>query len=50
MTYVIIADLYSLKDRAKGLAVISLVWLLGTVCGPVIGGAFTSYVTWVCRG
>lgn len=47
MTYVVIADLYALKDRAKALAVISLVWLLGTVCGPILGGAFTAYVTWV---
>lgn len=47
MTYVVMADLLSLRDRAKGLAIISLVWLLGTVCGPVIGGGFTASVTWV---
>ena len=46
MTYMVMADLLSLRDRAKGIAVISLVWLLGTSCGPVIGGGFTTAVTW----
>lgn len=47
MTYVVMADLLSLRDRAKGMAVISLVWLVGTVCGPILGGGFTTNVTWV---
>lgn len=46
MTYVVMSDLLSLRDRAKGIAVISLVWLVGTSCGPILGGGFTTYVTW----
>ena len=46
MSYVVMADLLSLRDRAKGIAIISLVWLLGTSCGPVLGGGFTEAVTW----
>lgn len=46
MTYVVIADLLTLRQRPKGLAVISLVWLAGTSTGPTLGGGFTSSATW----
>lgn len=49
MTYVLMADLLSQRDRAKGSAVISLVWLVGTVCGPILGGGFTAQVSWVSQ-
>lgn len=47
MTYVVMADLLTLRQRANGMAVISLVWLAGTVCGPVLGGGFTTNASWV---
>lgn len=50
LTYVLIADLLPLKDRGNALSLISFVWLIGTACGPVVGGAFSSHVTWVSDG
>jgi len=47
MSYVIMADLLSLQQRAKALALISLTWLIGTSAGPCLGGVFTENVTWV---
>lgn len=46
MTYVLLADLFTLRERAKGIALISLVWLFGVSLGPVTGGGFTQSVTW----
>lgn len=46
MTYVVMADLLNLRERAKGLAVLAIVWAVGSCTGPVLGGAFTTYVTW----
>ena len=46
MTYVVMADLLDLRERAKGLAVLAIVWAVGSCTGPVMGGAFTTYVTW----
>jgi len=47
MTYVLVADLLPLHNRAKGMSVIALVWLVGSVCGPILGGAFSSHASWV---
>lgn len=45
LTY--IALLTSLKERAAYMAGVALVWGLGSVLGPVVGGAFgTSSATW----
>ncbi|KAF2168725.1 hypothetical protein M409DRAFT_65147 [Zasmidium cellare ATCC 36951] len=46
MTYVVLVDLFTLRKRANAIALIGLVWLVGTVVGPIAGGAFTEYVTW----
>ena len=46
MTYVVMADLLDLRERAKGVAVLAIVWAVGSCTGPVMGGAFTTYVTW----
>lgn len=47
MSYVVMADLLSMQQRAKALALISLTWLVGTSVGPCLGGVFTENVTWV---
>jgi len=47
LTYALIVDLLPLRDRGKGMSVISLVWLVGTVTGPIIGGGFATTTTWV---
>jgi len=46
LTYVIVADMVSLRDRGKWFSLISLQWAVGSVIGPVIGGAFAEKVTW----
>lgn len=46
LTYVIISDMVSLRERGKWQAIISLQWAIGNVIGPVIGGAFVEKTTW----
>ncbi len=46
LTYVIISDMVSLRDRGKWMSVISLMWAVGSVIGPVIGGVFAEKTTW----
>lgn len=46
MTYVVMADLLDLRERAKGIGVLAVVWFVGTNVGPVMGGGFTTNVTW----
>lgn len=47
MTYVMMVDLLSLRDRATALALNSLVWTFGACAGPILGGTFSSHSTWV---
>jgi len=47
LTDVIVTDLVPLRQRGAYLGLISAVWALGSVVGPVIGGAFAQNVTWV---
>lgn len=46
LTYVIVADMVPLRDRGKWFSIISLQWAIGSVIGPVIGGAFAEKATW----
>lgn len=46
LTYVIVTDLVTLRDRGKWFSIISLQWAIGSVTGPVIGGVFTEKSTW----
>lgn len=46
LTYVILADLVTLRERGKWMSVISLQWAIGSVLGPVIGGTFAEKTTW----
>ncbi|CAK3787075.1 Major facilitator superfamily domain, general substrate transporter [Lecanosticta acicola] len=46
MLYVVIADLFDMRWRPKALSINGLFWLVGTGCGPVIGGGFSAYVSW----
>jgi MFS family permease len=40
------ASLFSLEKRSQYTSVIGMIWTVGTVCGPVMGGGFTE-VSWV---
>ncbi|KAF2464161.1 putative MFS transporter [Lindgomyces ingoldianus] len=46
MANVIICDSFSMRDRGLYLAITSLVWAVGCAVGPVIGGSFTTRLTW----
>ncbi|KAI1037423.1 hypothetical protein LB505_005544 [Fusarium chuoi] len=45
LTYVIATDLASLRDRGKWFGLISLNWAIGSILGPLIGGALVE-VSW----
>ncbi|EME38645.1 dothistromin MFS transporter-like protein [Dothistroma septosporum NZE10] len=42
----IIGDLFSLRTRGTYLGMIGGVWAIACALGPIVGGAFTSSVTW----
>jgi MFS family permease len=46
LTYVIMAHLFTLQERSKYTSIIGLIWTVGTVFGPLIGGGFAQ-VDWV---
>lgn len=48
LTAILIADIVPLSERAKYFGMLSGIWSLGTVVGPVIGGCFAEKLTWVC--
>ena len=44
---IVIADLVPLRQRGKYFGVVAALWALGSVTGPVIGGAIAERTTWV---
>lgn len=46
LTYVIVSDMVTLRERGKWFSLINLQWAVGSVTGPVIGGAFVEKATW----
>lgn len=47
LTEIVVTDLVPLRLRGQWFGVISAMWALGSVSGPVIGGAFAHGDTWV---
>lgn len=45
LTYVIMTDLVSLRERGKWFGFISLSWAIGSILGPPVGGALVE-VSW----
>ncbi|ODQ72322.1 hypothetical protein LIPSTDRAFT_40680, partial [Lipomyces starkeyi NRRL Y-11557] len=45
-TEVIITDIIPLRERGKYWGLVSMMWAIGIVTGPVVGGAFAQNVTW----
>lgn len=47
MNDIVITDLVPMRQRGKYFGIIGGIWALGSVTGPVTGGAFAYKVTWV---
>lgn len=47
ITELLITDLVPLRQRGMYYGMMNAVWTLGSVTGPVVGGAFAQNVTWV---
>jgi EmrB/QacA subfamily drug resistance transporter len=42
----IVADIYSLVERARVIGYLASVWAISSVVGPTLGGVFSDYVSW----
>ena len=47
LSEVIVTDLVPLRLRGKYFGVLSSMWSVGSVTGPILGGGFSQSVTWV---
>jgi len=45
---VIITDLIPLRWRGQYFGILSAMWSVGSVTGPILGGSFAEKVSWVC--
>lgn len=43
---IILTDITTLKERPLWLGLLGFAWAAGSVSGPIVGGAFSQYVTW----
>jgi len=46
LTYVIVTDMVTLRERGKWFSLITLQWAIGSVSGPVIGGVCSEKTNW----
>ena len=46
LTEVVVTDMVPLRLRGKWFSIISSMWSIGTVVGPILGGGFAQNVTW----
>jgi MFS family permease len=46
LTYIVMAHLFSLEQRSQYTSLIGIIWTIGTICGPLIGGGFAG-IGWV---
>ena len=49
LTEIVVTDLVPLRQRGQWFGIISAMWSVGSVTGPIIGGAFAQKVTWVSQ-
>lgn len=47
LTEILVTDMVPLRLRGQWFGIISGMWSLGSVTGPIVGGAFAQKVTWV---
>lgn len=46
VTFTIIGDIYSIKERAKTQGLLSSVWGISSLVGPLLGGYVVDYLSW----
>lgn len=46
LTEIIVTDLVPLRERGKYFGFLSMMWAIGSVSGPIIGGAFAQEANW----
>jgi hypothetical protein len=46
MSEIVITDITPLRERGKYYSLLGVMWALGTVLGPLLGGGFATSVTW----
>ncbi|KAG2732244.1 hypothetical protein G9P44_004661 [Scheffersomyces stipitis] len=46
MVFVIVTEVVPIEKRPIGMAIVSCIFAVASVLGPLIGGAFTSHVSW----
>lgn len=47
LTEILVTDLVPLRERGKWFGIISAMWSIGSVTGPIVGGAFAQGASWV---
>ena len=47
LTEILVTDMVPLRLRGQWFGIISAMWSIGSVSGPIVGGAFAQKVTWV---
>lgn len=47
LCYILLADLFDIKDRAYYQSIVAITWLVGAVVGPIMAGGFAYDVSWV---
>ncbi|KAL4965415.1 MDR family MFS transporter [Aspergillus stella-maris] len=46
MVEIVVCDLVSLRERGKYVGLIGSMWAIGSVVGPILGGAFAQHASW----
>jgi EmrB/QacA subfamily drug resistance transporter len=46
LTEIVITDMVPLRERGKYFSLFSVMWAVGTVAGPLLGGGFSQNVSW----
>ncbi|KAG0156866.1 hypothetical protein PDIDSM_4048 [Penicillium digitatum] len=46
MVEIVVCDLVSLRERGKYVGIIGSMWAIGSVIGPIVGGALSQHATW----